>query len=300
MTALEVGDFQIRVNNRLVLNGLLEEFGIAAHSTGVLRCLDKLGKVNADEVATEMVQKAGITSDQARQVLALASLEGSNADILNRLSQDFGTNAKAAEGIGKLRELLAATRTAGIREDAIRLDLSIARGLDYYTGTIYETFLLGSHPTADGEKPRASYGSVCSGGRYDNLAGLYTKQTLPGVGASLGLDRLLGILEASKVLPKVSTPAPVLIVQFLGERVGDYQRLARVLRAVGIGAEVYPDPVKIGKQLQYASDRGFRVAVVAGSAEFERGEWKVKNLASREEKAVPESGIVEAVRAALL
>ena len=165
-----------------------------------------------------------------------------------------------------------------MREDAIRLDLSIARGLDYYTGTIFETFLQGNA----GDKPRASYGSVCSGGRYDDLAGLYTKQKLPGVGASLGLDRLLAILEASKVLPKVSTPAPVLIVQFLADRVGDYQRLARMLRAAGIGAEVYPDAVKVGKQLQYASERGFGVAVVAGSAEFERGEWKVKNLTTRD------------------
>jgi histidyl-tRNA synthetase len=299
MTALEVGDFQIRVNNRLVLNGLLEELGIPCHATAVLRCLDKLGKVSADEVAVEMVEKAQVTREQAGRVLALASLEGSNADILDRLGRDFGTNARAAEGIGKLRELLAATRTVGISEDAIRLDLSIARGLDYYTGTIYETFLLGSHPTADGSKTRASYGSVCSGGRYDNLAGLYTKQTLPGVGASLGLDRLLAILEASKVLPKVSTPAPVLIVQFLAARVGDYQRLARLLRAAGIGVEVYPDAVKVGKQLQYASDRGFAVAIVAGSKEFECGEWKVKNLATREERAVPEAGVVEAVRAAL-
>src|SRR5665213_2377820 len=217
MTALGVGDFQIRLNNRLVLNGLLEELGIPCHATAVLRCLDKLGKVSADEVAAEMVEKALIKNEQARRVLALASLEGSNADILDHLSRDFGTNARAAEGIGKLRELLAATRTAGIPEDAIRLDLSIARGLDYYTGTIYETFLQGDA----GDKSRASYGSVCSGGRYDNLAGLYTKQTLPGVGASLGLDRLLAILEASKVLPKVGTPAPVLIVQFLADRVGE-------------------------------------------------------------------------------
>ena len=115
-------------------------------------------------------------------------------------------------------------------EERLALDLSIARGLDYYTGTIYETFLL--------DLPKI--GSVCSGGRYDNLAGLYTKQHLPGVGASLGLDRLLAAMEELNLLPKAATPAPVLVVQFAPERLGDYQRMARTLRAAGIGVEVYP------------------------------------------------------------
>ncbi len=119
-----------------------------------------------------------------------------------------------------MRELLTVVREAGIAEERIRLDLSIARGLDYYTGTIYETFLT--------DKP--DIGSVCSGGRYDNLASLYTKQVLPGVGASLGLDRLLAAMEEMNLLPKVSTPAPVLIVQFAAEHLGAYQRMARQLR----------------------------------------------------------------------
>ena len=130
--------------------------------------------------------------------------------------------------------------TAGIPEERLRLDLSIARGLDYYTGTIYETFLI--------DLP--SIGSVCSGGRYDNLAGLYTKQQLPGVGASLGLDRLLAAMEELNLLPKTATPAPVLVVQFVADRLGDYQKMARQLRAEGIGVEVYPEAKKIGQQLQ--------------------------------------------------
>src|SRR5207248_1122980 len=143
--------------------------------------------------------------------------------------------------------------------------LSIARGLDYYTGTIYETFLT----------DKRDFGSVCSGGRYDNLAGLYTKQPLPGVGASLGLDRLLAALEEMGVLPKASTPAPVLVVQFDAVRLGDYQQMARALRAEGIGVEVFPDAKKVGQQLQYAEKRGFRVALIAGSNEFARGVWQV-------------------------
>src|SRR5207302_3690695 len=160
---------------------------------------------------------------------------GTNAEVLDLLQRQYGGNDRAAEGVRRLRELLDVARTAGVPEGRLALDLSIARGLDYYTGTIYETFLT--------DLP--SIGSVCSGGRYDNLAGLYTKQLLPGVGASLGLDRLLAAMETLQLLPKVATPAPVLVIQFSADRLADYHRLARSVRAAGIGAEVYPEPKKI-------------------------------------------------------
>src|SRR5262245_14423911 len=170
------------------------------------------------------------------------------------------------------------------------LDLSIARGLDYYTGMVYETFLT--------DLP--AIGSVCSGGRYDNLASLYTKQALPGVGASLGLDRLLAALEELGVLKKVSTPAAVLIVQFSTEHLGAYQQMARKLRAAGIGVEVYPDAKKIGAQLQYAEKRGFKVALIAGPEEFARGQWKIKDLARREERVVASGEVPNALRASTI
>src|SRR5262249_51895764 len=148
----------------------------------------------------------------------------------------------------------------------------------YYTGTIYETFLL--------DKP--DIGSVCSGGRYDNLAGLYTKQQLPGVGASLGLDRLLAAMEELGRLEQVSTPAPVLVVQFDAARLGDYQRIAGLLHAQGIGAEVYPEAKKIDSQLKYAVKRGFKIAVIAGGDEFAQGVSKIKQLATRTETTARE------------
>src|SRR5262249_23369232 len=149
----------------------------------------------------------GIDAARAGRVLDLAQTQGTSAEILDRLQRDFGGNARAAEGVRRLRELVEVARAAGVSEECLRLDLSIARGLDYYTGTIYERFLT--------QLP--GIGSICSGGRYDNLAGLYTKQQLPGVGASLGLDRLLAAMEELNMLPKVSTPAPVLLVQFSAE-----------------------------------------------------------------------------------
>jgi histidyl-tRNA synthetase len=289
MRALGFERFEVRINNRLVLNGLLEAMGLAGKSAAMLIALDKLPKIGKEAVAAEMAEKAGATGDQAERVLAMASATGANTEVLDRLLCDFGDNAKTAEGITRLRELLAICRTAGIPEERLRLDLSIARGLDYYTGTVFETFLL--------DLPKI--GSVCSGGRYDNLAGLYTKQQLPGVGASLGLDRLLAAMEELNLLPKVATPAPVFVVQFDAERVGGYQRLARALRAARIGVEVYPEAKKVGQQLKYAESRGFRVALIAGADEFAQGVWKVKDLAARAETTVHEAGVVEAVRGVL-
>ena len=286
MLALGIERFTVRVNNRLILNGLLEEVGLSGKTAPVLIALDKLPKIGRDAVRAEMAEKAGVSTEQADRVLALAEVRGSNAEVLDWLGRQYGGNAKAAEGVRRLRELLEVARAAGVPEERLALDLSIARGLDYYTGTIYETFLT--------DLP--SIGSVCSGGRYDNLAELYTKQKLPGVGASLGLDRLLAALEELQLLPKATTPAPVLMVQFSAERLDDYQRMARALRAEGIGVEVYPEAKKVGQQLQYAEKRGFRLALIAGPDEFAQGVWKVKNLALREEKTVPAAQVVGAVR----
>jgi histidyl-tRNA synthetase len=191
--------------------------------------------------------------------------------------------------VDRLRELLDVVKAAGIAKDHIVLDLGIARGLDYYTGTVYETFLT----------DLTEIGSVCSGGRYDNLAGVYTKQQLPGVGASLGLDRLLSAMERLQMLPTGAAVAPVLIVQFSVDRLGDYQRLGRALRTAGIGAEVYPEARKIGQQLQYAERRGHRLAVIAGPEEFAERVWKIKDLARRQESVVVEAELVRAVKHSL-
>jgi len=157
------------VNNRLLLNGLLEEWDLAGQTKPLLVALDKLEKAGRDAVVKEMVEKAGVSAVQAERLVSLTQIQGSNAEILARLENEFGKNAKAAEGVRRLRELVDVARAAGLTEQQLHLDLAIARGLDYYTGTVYETTL------AD----LPGIGSICSGGRYDNLAGLYTKQPLP-------------------------------------------------------------------------------------------------------------------------
>jgi len=291
MLALGFERFQLRVNNRLILNGLLEQLVLAGLApTYILRTLDKLLKIGRKGVVEEMVNQGRVTHDQAELIVSIAQMTGSNTEILDNLELNYGLNDKTQEGVTRLRELLTVAKTVGIPEERLRLDLSIARGLDYYTGTIYETFLL--------DKP--DIGSVCSGGRYDNLAGLYTKQKLPGVGASLGLDRLLAAMEEMNLLPKASTPAPVFIVQFVADRLGDYQKMARSLRTEGIGVEVYPEVKKVGQQLKYADQRGFKVALIAGPDDFAAGVWTVKDLLAHKEgdkgEKVPAADVIRVIR----
>ncbi len=287
--ALGVEQFSIRVNNRLVLNGLLEKLGLADQSAAILRALDKLAKIGPEKVQAEMVAEAGATEDQGAEVLKLAGIAGTNAEMLGQLESLLVGSERGCEGVAKLRELTAAAAAVGVPEERLKLDVSIARGLDYYTGTVYETFL--------SELPQI--GSVCSGGRYDNLAELYTKQQLPGVGASLGLDRLLAALEDLGKVEKVATPAPVFVPFFDASRLTDYLAVADQLRKANVGAEVYPEAKKLGKQLQYADRRGFRVAVIAGPDEFDAGQIQIKNLADGSSQTVSRAQLVEAVRGIL-
>ncbi len=277
MREIGFADFTIRANNRKVLTGLLERLELVDRSAAVLRVLDKLGKIGPEAVTEEMVSAAGATAEQARQVLRLSEISGGNDDVLRQAESLVAGSETGQAGIAVLKEVLDGAAAAGVPAGRLRLDLSIARGLDYYTGTVFETFL----------DALPGIGSVCSGGRYDNLAELFTSQELPGVGASLGLDRLLAAMEELGMVEKVSTPAPVFIPFFDKQRLHDYLRLAASLRAAGIGVEVFCDPKRLGDQLKYADRRGFRIALIAGGDEFERHVCQVKNLQTGEKQDVP-------------
>jgi histidyl-tRNA synthetase len=277
LKALGFTKFTIHVNNRMVLGGLLERLGLSERSADVLRALDKLLKIGPEAVAEEMATVAGATAEQAHSILQLAQITGGNREIIRQLEPTLAGSETGMAGLANLKQLLDGAVAAGMPEEHLKLDLSIARGLDYYTGTVFETFLT--------DLP--GIGSVCSGGRYDNLASLYTTQELPGIGASLGLDRLLAAMEELNVLEKVSTPAPVFIPFFDKGRLHDYLRLASAIRASGIGVEVYPEPKKLGQQLKYADRRGFRVALIAGENEFNSGVCQLKDLKRAEQREVP-------------
>ena len=268
--AIGFSEFTVHVNNRMVLNGLLEKLELSDQATEVLRALDKLPKIGADRVASEIAATANATTEQAREVLRLAELSGSNEEVLVQLQRLVAGSQIGEAGVDRLQQILAGVDAAGVQTGRIQLDVSIARGLDYYTGVVFETFL----------DQLPSIGSVCSGGRYDNLAALFTKQELPGVGASLGLDRLLAAMEELGMIEPTRTPAPVLIPYFDKQRLVDYLRLAADLRSAGLGVEVYPDPKKLGQQLKYADQRGFAVAVILGENEFQAGTCQLKDLAT--------------------
>lgn len=291
MQALGFDRFVLKINNRAVLNGLLEKTGLADQSTAILRALDKLAKIGAERVAEEMQTTAGATSAQAEQILELVQLSSdsenpsTNDELLNKLEPLVAGVEVGEQGVARLREILAGVAAAGVPDDRVKLDVSIARGLDYYTGLVVETFL----------SDLPEIGSVASGGRYDNLAGLYTKQALPGIGASLGLDRLLAAMETLEMLPDTSATAPVLLTYFEADRLADYLRLASQIRQAGIAVELYPEPKKLGKQLQYADKRGFQVALIAGSTEFAAGECQLKHLATGESQTASLANEAEAV-----
>ena len=264
--------FTIRINNRQVLSGLLKKVGLEEQTVPVLRSLDKLDKIGREKVAIEMQTAGEITAEQAGQVLELAEINGTPDDVLSQVARLVAGNEMGEAGVGRLQDVVRALSAAGISGSRFEIDVSIARGLDYYTGVIFETTL--------DELP--GIGSICSGGRYDNLASLYTKQHLPGIGASLGLDRLLAALEKLGKIESASTPAKVLVVYFDKDRLDQYVRLARLLRNAGIEVELYPDSKRLGAQLKYADSRGFQVAIIAGSEELDQGKCQVKDLVEKE------------------
>ena len=230
-----------------------------------------------------MREVASVTLDQARQILDIVQVKGTNNAILDQLEAQLGDHERAAQGVANLRQLLVAFAAAGIPEHRLIIDISIARGLDYYTGTVYET-LLDDLP---------GIGSICSGGRYDNLAGLYTKQHLPGVGASLGLDRLMAAMEELNLLVESTTPADVFIVQFAEELFGKYIALSRRLRSAGLGAELYPEAKGIGKQLKYADRKGYALAIIGGPDELIQGVWQVKDLREGSSEKISDGDLLE-------
>ncbi len=269
-SAIGCDDFTIHANNRRILNGLLEKLGLQEKSTSVLRALDKLAKAGPEVVAGELTTAAGATTAQITDILHLAALAGTNDKILAELGPLLKGSETGERGLAELAEMTSAIAAVGIPSARFKIDVSIARGLDYYTGMVLETFL----------DKLPEIGSVCSGGRYDNLAELYTKEHLPGVGASLGLDRLLAAMEELGRVEKIAAPAPVFLPFFDATRRDDYLRLAAQIRQAGIGVEFYPEPKKLGKQLQYADRRGFRIALIAGENEFIANECQVKDLTS--------------------
>ena len=260
-----IGPFVIRINNRKILQGYLDHLGVPAGRTAeALRVIDALEKVGRERTVADLEGEVGLSRSPAE---ALVDFITGEADLRGLSAMDAGL--LFARGVEELTQVADSLSALGMPDDGWRIDLAIARGLDYYTGTVYETQLV----------DRPEIGSICSGGRYDNLAGTFTKQHLPGVGISIGLTRMLArLFEAGILKPGAATPAGVLVTVMDADRLPDYLAIAGALRRAGIATEVYTEARKFKQQMQYADRKGFRAAVIVGADEFAAGTVVLKDL----------------------
>ncbi len=268
--------FQIRVNNRKILSGFYAMMGLSEKSGDIMRTVDKLDKIGAEKVRAILVEE-GLAEADADEILKFIAISGSNAEVLTALEAYYGRSEVFDKGLEELRAVTANLAAFGVPEANFAVDLTIARGLDYYTGTVYETTLL-DHP---------EIGSVCSGGRYDNLAGYYIDKPLPGVGISIGLTRLFYVLDEQGLLnPELpGAPADVLVLPMTAD-VGPAVALAESLRSAGLRVQLYSEPKKFKQKLSYCDKLGVPYAVLLGEDEIAQGKVALKNMRTGEQMLV--------------
>lgn len=284
------GDYLIRVNNRKVLNGVLETMGLAvdARRDAVLRTIDKFDKVGEAGVRALLgkgrldasgayIDGVGLSDDQAGPVIAFLTSRGAGAtETLNNLRGAIGSSSLGAEGVAELEEIAAHLTAQGYGPDRIVIDPSVVRGLGYYTGPVFEAEL--TFEILDDKGRKRQFGSVAGGGRYDDLVKRFTGQAVPATGISIGVDRLLAALR-EKGRAGQPAPGPVVVTVMDRTRMADYQSMVADLRQAGIRAEVYlGNPRNFGNQLKYADNRGSPVAVIQGADEAASGTLQLKDL----------------------
>ena len=269
--------FQIRVNNRKILNGFYAMLGLTEKSGEIMRTVDKLDKIGSEKVRGILLADCALTEEQADEILRFIAITGTNAAVLSKLEAYRGRNEIFDKGLEELQAVTANLAAFGVPEENFAVDLTIARGLDYYTGTVYETTLL-DHP---------EIGSVCSGGRYDDLAGYYTERKLPGVGISIGLTRLFYVLDEQGLLNPAlpAAPADALVLPMTADP-GAAIALAETLRGYGIRVQLYGEQKKFKQKMAYANKLGVPFAVLLGEDEIAAGKCSVKDMATGEQVTV--------------
>jgi histidyl-tRNA synthetase len=290
---LDIGAFTIQLNNRKLMRGYFESLGVTdpEQQTLVLREVDKLDKRGADYVRETLTGEAfGLSTDAAQKILDFVQVRSTSLkDALSKLDALGAGPDVMEQGRNELKEVLALIHAFGVPETHYALNLSIARGLDYYTGTVYET-TLNDHP---------QIGSICSGGRYENLAGQYTKSHLPGVGISIGLTRLYWQLRDAGLIGTARSTVDVLVTQMDAAQLPAYLAVASELRAAGIATEVVLDGGKLGKQFKYADRAGIRFVIVLGEDELAKGVVTVKDLRREDQFEVARGELIKTLRVEL-
>ena len=280
--------FQIRVNNRKILNGFYAMNGLSEKSGDIMRTVDKLDKIGAEKVRAILLEE-GLSEVQADEILKFIAITGSNEEVLSALEGYAGRDELFDLGLQELKAVTANLAAFGVPEENFAVDLTIARGLDYYTGTVYETTLL-DHP---------EIGSVCSGGRYDDLAGYYTEKKLPGVGISIGLTRLFYVLDEQGLLnPELpSAPADALVLP-MGDP-GPAIALAEELRRGGLRVQFYGEQKKFKQKMAYVDKLGVPFAVLLGEDEIAEGKCSVKNMTTGQQVTLTPWEAVDFIKATL-
>ena len=290
-TALGLKRFQIRVNDRKILNGFYSMLGLTEKSADIMRTVDKLDKIGPDKVRALLISpEIGLTGEQADEILKFIAIRGTNAQVIAALQGYRGRDELFDLGLDELETVVKYLAAFGVPETHFAVDLTIARGLDYYTGTVYETTML-DHP---------EIGSICSGGRYDNLAEYYTDKQLPGVGISIGLTRLFFVLEDQGYLnDQLNTaPADVLILPMTDD-LSPAIALATTLRAAGIRTQIHGEQKKFKQKLSYADKLAIPYALFLGEDEINAGAASVKDLRTGQQQKLTPEQTVEYIKAGL-
>ncbi len=284
-TKLGLKRFKIRINNRKVLNGFFEILGLSEKSGDIMRTIDKLEKIGAEKVK-ELLSEIGIDGNSSDKIIEFISIDGSNEAVLSALEKYRGMNPTFDLGAEELATVIKSMAGFGVPEENFSVDLTIARGLDYYTGTVYETLML-DHP---------EIGSICSGGRYDNLAEYYTDKKLPGVGISIGLTRLFFVLGDQKLLNTEfnSAPADLLIIPMTTDIVSAVS-LATEMREKGIRTQLYSEQRKFKAKIGYADKLGIPFVIFLGDDEIASGTVSIKNMATGEQLSLTSNAAAEII-----
>ena len=282
--------FTIRVNNRKLLNGFYALLGLSGQAGDIMRTVDKLDKIGAEKVRVILIEDCGVSEEQADEILRFIAIRGTNAEVLDALQAWSGKNEVFDTGLAELTAVAAQLSAFGVPEENFAIDLTIARGLDYYTGTVYET-------TLDDHR---EIGSVCSGGRYDDLAAYYTDRKLPGVGISIGLTRLFYVLGEQGMLNDAlpTAPADCLLLPMTDD-LSAAVRLATALRQAGIRTQLYSEQKKFKAKMQYADKLVIPYVIFLGEDEIARGECSVKELRTGEQVSLPVDGAIAHIRAGI-
>ncbi len=289
-TALGLQRFQIRVNNRKILGGFYSMLGLSEKAGDIMRTVDKLEKIGPDKVMEILTEDLGVSGADAEAILSFISIRGSNGQVLEALEAWRGRDALFDQGLEELKTVTGYLSAFGVPERNFAVDLTIARGLDYYTGTVYETAML-DHP---------EIGSICSGGRYDDLAEYYTDKKLPGVGISIGVTRLFYVLEEQGMLSDrmVTAPADVLVIPMSDDLQAAIQT-ATALRDAGIRTQLYTEKKKFKARIGYADKLGIPYAVFLGEDEIAQGVVSCKDLAAGTQQTLPVEQLIPQLKAAL-